>query len=50
MSHPVSLKVELIPVWHQDPPEILIGIDSGDPVILNSAKTFEYEFVGDGKQ
>lgn len=49
MSYPVRVRVELIPIWHQDPPEIRIGIDQAQPTVLDSARTFDYDFTGHGK-
>ena len=48
MTYPVELSVELVPVWHRDPPQINIGVDSTKTVVLEHAQRFDFDFVGQG--
>ena len=48
MTYPVELSVELVPVWHRDPPQINIGVDSTKTVVLEHAQRFDFDFDGQG--
>lgn len=45
----VSLRVKLEPIWHQDPPKILLGVDSTNPVVLDQPRWFDFDFVSPGR-
>lgn len=49
MTHPVELSVELVPIWHRDPPQINIGIDSIQTVLLDQPRKFDFNFAGQGQ-
>lgn len=45
INYPVKLDICLRPVWHNEPPEINIGVDSNiSRVILTDTQNFHYEF------
>jgi len=45
MTYPVKLAVTLRPIWHQDPPQIQIGVDNNlQFVTLEKLTTFNFEF------
>jgi hypothetical protein len=42
-NYPVQVEVRLRPIWHDNPPEINVGINNDiDRVILSNAQTFYY--------
>jgi hypothetical protein len=46
--YPVKLDIELKSIWHDNPPEINIGIDNDiERIILSKDQTFHYEFTAD---
>jgi len=46
IMHPVKLDIQLRSVWHDNPPEINIGInDNIQPIILTDNRVFHYEFM-----
>jgi hypothetical protein len=48
ISYPVELDIHLRSVWHDNPPEINIGInDDIQKIILTDNQTFHYEFMAD---
>jgi hypothetical protein len=48
ISYPVELDIHLRSIWHNDPPEINIGINNDiQPIILSDDRTFHYEFTAD---
>ena len=48
ISYPVELDIHLRSVWHNNPPEINIGInDNIQQIILSQDQTFHYEFISD---
>jgi hypothetical protein len=48
ISYPVELDIHLRSVWHDNPPEINIGInDNIERIILSDNQTFHYEFISD---
>lgn len=50
ISYPVKLDVHLRSVWHNDPPEINIGInDNIQKLILADNRVFHYEFMADDR-
>ena len=47
-QYPVKIDVQLRPIWHDDPPEINIGIDDDvQQIILTDNQRFHYEFMAD---
>jgi hypothetical protein len=49
MTYPVELEIHLRPVWHNEPPEILIGIDNEfEQTTLYTDKIFHYKFNASG--
>lgn len=45
-DYPVKLDICLKPIWHDNPPEINIGIDNDiKKLILSETQTFHYEFM-----
>ena len=47
-QYPVKLNIRLRPVWHDNPPEINIGInDDIKKIILSEEQIFEFEFTAD---
>lgn len=50
ISYPVKLDVHLRSVWHNNPPEINIGInDNIQKLILTDNRVFHYEFMADNR-
>jgi hypothetical protein len=50
ISYPVELDIHLRSVWHDNPPEINIGInDDIQKIILTDNQTFHYEFMADNR-
>ena len=50
IDYPVKMAVCLQPVWHNDPPEINIGInDNIQRIILRDNQTFHYEFTANNQ-
>ena len=48
ISYPVELDIHLGSVWHNNPPEINIGINNNiQRIILSKNQTFHYEFIAD---
>ena len=48
MTYPVKLAVTLRPVWHQDPPQIQVGVNNVlQDVVLDQLTVFEFEFAAD---
>ena len=48
IQYPVKLEIKLRPVWHDNPPEINIGInDDTQRVVLTDDQIFHYEFTAD---
>jgi hypothetical protein len=48
IDYPVKLDIHLRPVWHDNPPEINIGInDDIQRIILTDNQIFHYEFTAD---
>ena len=48
--YPVKVDIQLRPVWHDNPPEINIGInDNIQRIILKDNQTFHYEFTADNR-
>jgi hypothetical protein len=48
ISYPVELDIHLRSVWHNNPPEINIGInDNIDRIILSKDQIFHYKFISD---
>ena len=46
IDYPVKLDIHLRPVWHDNPPEINIGInDDIQRIILSEEHIFHYEFI-----
>jgi hypothetical protein len=46
IDYPVKLDIHLRPVWHDNPPEINIGInDDIQQIILSEEHIFHYEFI-----
>jgi hypothetical protein len=46
IDYPVKLDIHLRPVWHDNPPEINIGINNDiEQIILSEEHTFHYEFI-----
>jgi hypothetical protein len=46
----VKLDIRLQPIWHDDPPEINIGInDDIQRIILLEEQTFHYEFIANNQ-
>jgi hypothetical protein len=46
IDYPVKLNIHLRPVWHDNPPEINIGInDDIQRIILSEEHIFHYEFI-----
>jgi len=46
IDYPVKIDIHLRPVWHDDPPEIDIGInDDIERIILRDNQQFHYEFT-----
>jgi hypothetical protein len=46
IDYPVKLDIHLRPVWHNNPPEINIGINNDiQPIILTEQHIFHYEFI-----
>jgi len=47
-QYPVKIEIKLRPVWHNDPPEINIGVnDEIQRTVLTDNQTFHYEFTAD---
>ena len=47
-DYPVKLDIHLRPVWHDNPPEINIGINNDiQRIILSEEHIFHYEFTAD---
>ena len=45
-DYPVKLDICLKPIWHDNPPELNIGIDNDiKKLILTETQTFHYEFT-----
>lgn len=50
ISYPVELDICLQSVWHDNPPEINIGIDDHiQKIILTDNQVFHYEFMADDR-
>jgi hypothetical protein len=49
MIYPVKLQICLRPIWHQDPPEIKLGIDQ-ELITVNLKETTEFNFECQAKQ
>lgn len=48
IDYPVVIDIHLQSVWHDNPPEINIGInDDIDRIVLTDDRVFHYEFVTD---
>lgn len=48
IQYPVKLDIHLQSIWHDNPPEINIGInDDIQRIILKDSQTFHYEFTAD---
>ena len=48
IQYPVKLEIRLRPVWHDDPPEINIGVNNDTQrTVLTDDQTFHYEFTAD---
>jgi hypothetical protein len=48
ISYPVELDIHLRSIWHNNPPEINIGInDDIQQIILSKDQIFHYEFISD---
>jgi hypothetical protein len=46
IDYPVVIDIQLRSVWHDDPPEINIGINNNiEQVLLTDNRVFHYEFV-----
>ena len=46
INYPVKLDVHLRSIWHDNPPEINIGVDNNiQRIILRENQTFHYEFM-----
>ena len=46
IDYPVVLDIRLQPIWHDNPPEINIGVnDNIDQVVLSDNQVFHYEFT-----
>ena len=51
IDYPVRLCVDLKSIWHDDPPEINIGVDNNiQRIILRDNQTFNYEFTANNNQ
>jgi len=49
-QYPVKIDVVLRPIWHDNPPEINIGIDDNiNKIILREKQTLHYEFTADNR-
>ena len=47
-QYPVKIEIKLRPVWHNDPPEINIGVNNDiQRTVLTDNQTFHYEFTAD---
>ena len=47
-TYPVKLDIKLKSIWHDNPPEINIGINNDiQQIILSKDQTFHYEFAAD---
>jgi len=47
-QYPVKLDIHLRSIWHDDPPEINIGIDDDiQRIVLRDNQMFHYEFTAD---
>jgi hypothetical protein len=50
IMYPVKLDIHLKPIWHDNPPEINIGINNDiQQIILQDNQTFHYEFTADNR-
>jgi len=50
ISYPVELDIHLRSVWHNNPPEINIGINNDiQPIMLTDNRVFHYEFMADNR-
>ena len=48
IDYPVNLDIHLRSIWHDNPPEINIGIDDDiQRIILTDDQIFHYEFTAD---
>jgi hypothetical protein len=48
IQYPVKLEIKLRPVWHDNPPEINIGVNNDTQrVVLTDDQIFHYEFTAD---
>jgi hypothetical protein len=46
IQYPVKIDVRLQPIWHNNPPEINIGINNNiQQIVLQDNQTFHYEFT-----
>jgi hypothetical protein len=47
-QYPVKIDVQLRPIWHNNPPEINIGINNNiNKIILSKEQVIHYEFTAD---
>ena len=48
IQYPVKIEIKLRPVWHDNPPEINIGVNNDiQRTVLTDNQTFHYEFTAD---
>ncbi len=49
-DHLIKLSVKLVPRWHRNPPEVLIGAQNLSRITLRETQIFDFEWRGQGRQ